>query len=97
MANGFDLTSISTLGSSGFLLIFAAVNVANALHATKTKSQAWISAAGAVACMLALSALIWQTATTSPEKLWILAAMIALAMAIEGSYRMASRELRIRG
>lgn len=97
VANGFDLTSISTLGSSGFLLIFAAVNVANALHATKTNSRAYISAAGAVACLAALSALIWQTATTAPEKLWILAAMIALAMAIEGSYRMASRELRIRG
>ena len=97
VANGFDLTSISTLGSSGFLLIFAAVNVANALHATKTNSRACISAAGAVACLAALAALIWQTATTAPEKLWILAAMIALAMAIEGSYRMASRELRIRG
>ena len=33
VANFFDLTSIATVGSAGFLLIFAAVNTANALHA----------------------------------------------------------------
>lgn len=34
-ADVFDLTSISTLGSAGFLLIFAAVNIANARHAQR--------------------------------------------------------------
>ncbi len=37
MANAFDLTSIATLGSAGFLLIFAAVNTANARHALAHK------------------------------------------------------------
>lgn len=37
--NTFDLTSISTLGSAGFLLIFAAVNTANAKHAPQTNSK----------------------------------------------------------
>jgi len=96
MANTSDLTSISTLGSSGFLIIFAAVNLANALHAKKTNSHGWVSGAGAGACLLALCALLWHTVTTAPEKLWILAAMLALAVAIEGSYRMAQRELHIR-
>ncbi len=40
VANAFDLTSISTLGSAGFLLIFAAVNAANARHAPHTDSRA---------------------------------------------------------
>lgn len=96
VANALDLTSISTLGSAGFLLIFAAVNTANALHTRKTGSRWWISAAGTAACLAALGALIRQTAVTAPAKLWVLAAMVALAVMIEGSYRLASRELRIR-
>jgi amino acid transporter len=96
VANVFDLTSISTLGSAGFLLIFMAVNVANVRRAPETKSQRWISVTGAIACLAALGALVWQTATTAPAKLWVLGAMIALAVAIEGCYRLAKRELHIR-
>ena len=95
MANAFDLTSISTLGSAGFLLIFAAVNAANALHATHTKSRGWISATGAVACLAAFGALVWQTARTGPGRLWVLAAMVALAVLVEGSFRLAKREIRL--
>ena len=96
VANFFDLSSISTLGSAGFLLIFAAVNFANVRQADHTKSWRWVSITGAIACLAALTALIWQTATTSPTKLWVLAAMVALAVTIEGSYRVAEREIRIR-
>ena len=95
VANLFDLTSISTLGSAGFLLIFAAVNTANARHAAHTKSRAWISAAGAAACVTALGALVWQTAQSGPMKLWVLAAMVALAVLIEGAYRLTKREIRL--
>ena len=96
VANTFDLTSISTLGSAGFLLIFAAVNVANATQASRTGSRAWISALGAAACLAALGALVWHTATTEPAKLWALAAIVALAVAIEGGYRLARGRLRLR-
>jgi amino acid transporter len=95
MANAFDLTSISTLGSAGFLLIFAAVNAANAWCAQHTKSRSWMSATGAAACLVALGALIWQTARTGPDKLWVLAAMIGLAVVIEGGFRLTKREIRL--
>ena len=95
LANAFDLTSIATLGSAGFLLIFAAVNTANARHARHTNSRGWISAAGAVACLAALGTLIWHTTMTAPAKLWVLAAMVALAVMIEGGYRLAKREIRL--
>ncbi len=95
VANAFDLTSISTLGSAGFLLIFAAVNTANAFQAPQTNSRGWISAAGAAACLAALGALVWQTARTGPGKLWVLAALVALALMIEGGYRIAKREIRL--
>jgi hypothetical protein len=95
VANVFDLTSISTLGSAGFLLIFAAVNTANARQAPHTKSRGWISAVGAVACLAALGALLWETARTGPNKLWVLVAMVALALAIEGIYRLTKREIHL--
>jgi len=95
VANFFDLSSISTMGSAGFLLVFSAVNFANALHAQHTKSRGWLSSIGAVACLAALSALVWQTAQTGPMKLWVLAAMITLAVTIEGIYRLTKREIRL--
>lgn len=97
MANLFDLTSISTLGSAGFLLIFAAVNVANALRAAQTRSRAWISLLGAVACVAALAALVWQTARSTPRDLWFLAGLMGISVAIEGGFRLARREIRLRG
>jgi hypothetical protein len=95
VANVFDLTSIATMGSAGFLLIFAAVNSANVRHTPHTHSRGWISAAGALACLLAFGALVWQTATTAPAKLWVLAAMLALVVLIEGAFRLAKREIRL--
>ncbi|MDQ6648031.1 MAG: APC family permease, partial [Pseudomonadota bacterium] len=88
VANVFDLTSIATLGSAGFLVIFAAVNMANARRAAHTHSHGWISTIGATACLAALVALVWQTAKTAPTKLWVLAAMVGLAVLIEGGYCM---------
>lgn len=95
VANVFDLTSIATMGSAGFLLIFAAVNSANARHAPHTHSHGWISTAGALAFLLAFGALVWQTAMTGPAKLWVLAAMLALAVLIEGAFQLAKREIRL--
>jgi hypothetical protein len=70
-------------------LIFAAVNTANVFQAPQTNSRGWISAAGAVACLAALGALVWQTTRTERSRLWVLAALV------EGSYRLAKREIRL--
>jgi amino acid transporter len=96
VANFFDLTSISTLGSAGFLIIFGAVNIANARRARDTHSHAAISVVAALACGGALGALVWQTLRTQPSKLWVLVAMVGLAVAVEGLYRLAHREIRLR-
>jgi amino acid transporter len=96
VANFFDLTSIATVGSAGFLLIFAAVNTANALSASRTESRGWISVVGAAACVGALGALVWQTARTAPSKLWALAVLVGLAVIIEGGFRLTRREIRLR-
>jgi len=94
-ANLFDLSSISMMGSAGFLLIFAAVNGANVRLHEKTASRRWIAVFGVVICSCALGALIWQRATTSPGELWVLGVMMGLAFAIEAVYRGATgRALR---
>ncbi len=95
VANAFDLTSIATLGSAGFLLIFAAVNFANVRAAARTHSDGWISSVGAAACLSALAALVWQTAQTAPMKLWTLAVMLGLAVLIEGGYRLTKGRIRL--
>ncbi len=90
VTNIFDLSSISTMGSAGFLLIFAAVNVANARLAEKTNSRAWISWTGAAACLIALGALAYYVATHKPSHLLVLAGMVVLALVIELVYRKVS-------
>jgi amino acid transporter len=86
-ANFFDLTSISMMGSAGFLLIFAAVNAANVRLHRKTGSRVWISALGVVACLVAFGALVWRIAKHNPANIWLLVIMLAAAFALEGAYR----------
>jgi len=90
MANIMDLSSISTVGSAGFLIIFAAVNLANFKLREDTGSRAWISLSGFLACLGALIAVIWQTIITDPARLFILAGLVIFALAIEALYRMLS-------
>jgi amino acid transporter len=87
LANSFDLSNISTMGSTGFLLIFAAVNVANARLAATTGARPWLSWTGAAACLAALGCLLVETAIKHPAQLTVLAVMLGLALAIEWSYR----------
>jgi amino acid transporter len=87
VANLFDLSSISIMGSAGFLLIFAAVNTANLRLYKKTDSHRWISLFGTIVCLSALLVLILQTARTSPVKLLVLVLMIGLAFSIEWIYQ----------
>jgi amino acid transporter len=87
VANLFNLSSISTMGSAGFLLVFAAVNGANARLCAKTASRPWIALLGVIVCLAALGALIVQRALTSPEELWVLGIMVGLAFLIEALYR----------
>ena len=88
-ANFLPLGAIASMGSAGFLLVFLAVNVANAKLARETSSRAWISWLAAAGCALALIALLGQT-WLDPSTRWhlfVLVGMMALAFGIELAYR----------
>jgi amino acid transporter len=96
VANLTDISSMSTMGSAGFLLIFAAVNAANAVLAGDTRSRRALSLIGVALCIGALGSLIWQTARSSPAQLWFLFAMVAAAFLIEAAYRIVTgRTIRL--
>jgi amino acid transporter len=93
IANLVDLSSMSTMGSAGFLLIFAAVNGANVILAKESKSRRWISIIGIVLCLGALGSLIWQTSISSPADLLILSLMIVIALLIEVGFRVIKKRI----
>ena len=96
IANFFDISRISTMGSAGFLLIFAAVNLANALMHRYTKSKQWISLLGVGICLVALGMLIWFALQTDPQTVWVLVFMVGVAIGIEVIYYLSkNRQLHL--
>jgi hypothetical protein len=82
-----DLQAISTMGSAGFLIIFAVVNLAEARTSKQRGSRAWISIVAAIACAGALTALL---AKSSLRAAGVLAAMVAVSFAVETVFRQSS-------
>ncbi|MBU1154849.1 MAG: APC family permease [Proteobacteria bacterium] len=89
LANAADLTSISTLGSAGFLIIFAAVNGANLRLAKETKARPWLAVLGVVGCLAAFVAMVWQSVSDDPAQAWVLVGLFGGALGLEGAYRLA--------
>lgn len=96
IANLVDLSNMSTMGSVGFLLIFAAVNGANVKLADQTQSRRSVSWIGVGLCLAALASLLWQSVEHSPARLWIPLLMTGTAFAIEAGFRLISgRTIRL--
>lgn len=72
------------MGSAGFLIIFAVVNLAEARTASSRGSAAWISIVAATTCAAALVALV---AKSTPGAVSVLVVMVALAFAVEAAFR----------
>ncbi|MBO3461706.1 APC family permease [Aetokthonos hydrillicola Thurmond2011] len=91
IANFFDVNRISTMGSAGFLLIFAAVNLANARLHLYTKSKQWVSLLGAGICLVALGILIYFAVQTDPQTVWVFIFMLGVAIGIEIIYYLSKK------
>lgn len=87
IANLVPLAAISSLASAGFLIIFAAVNVANIRLADRTNSHKAISGIGVAACLGALGALIAHISGDRPQDLYLLAGLLVLTYLGEATYQ----------
>jgi len=87
VANTFDLSSISVMGSAGFLIIFAMVNAANVVLHKETKSKSWLSGFGVLASTSALAILLWQETLRSVSNIFILIFIVAMSFVAEAVYR----------
>ncbi len=86
LSNLADLSSISTMGSAGFLIVFLIVNAASFIKAREIKSSRFISLLGVLLCFFALVALFWHTFETSPSQIWVLIVMVLISFLIEVLY-----------
>jgi len=91
VANLVDLSAISTMASSGFLLIFAAVNAANIKLARQTGSSVMLSGLALLLCVGALAAICVQVGSNPATRshLWILVAMVVFSFGLEAGYKFA--------
>ena len=87
LANTADLSAISTLGSGGFLVIFAAVNAANLKDVKKTGCSRCLAGLGTLGCLAAFGAMVWQSISDDPSQAWVLVGMFGGALLLEGIYR----------
>ena len=79
IVNTVDIAGISLMGSAGFLIVFAAVNLAAGRLVADTRAKVGLAHAGAVACAGSLVALIVYTATHDRAQLGVLAGLLAAA------------------
>jgi amino acid transporter len=86
MANTLRLSNISTLGSAGFLIIFAMVNIANLKLRKTTGANPLISGTGSVMCFLALLILLAVTVRCLTDMIVFLV-IVCSSFAFELIYR----------
>ena len=91
IVNTVNIEGISLMGSAGFLIIFAAVNLAAARLAATSARTRVLPLAGTVACAACLSGLTAYAATHIPAQLAVLGGLIAAAAGGEAVIRARGR------
>ena len=83
VVNTVDIEGISLMGSAGFLIVFAAVNLAAFRLARDRPVSRAVPFAGAAACAGSLAALTFYAATHIPAQLGVLGGLIGAAVVSE--------------
>jgi uncharacterized protein len=94
--NVIDLHALSAAASGGFLIVYAAVNMANAKLARETKSHAWISRVAAVVCVAAFLVMVVQFAADPQTRAsaYVVGGIILLSILIEKLSRLTASQGR---
>lgn len=89
VVNVVPLDAIATMGSAGFLVVFAAVNVAAYRLAQQTGGSRLLAGTGAGACAVAFAVLVGQVVSTGPTRWHVLlvAGIVVFSWALEATYR----------
>jgi amino acid transporter len=84
-----DLHALSAAASAGFIAVFAVVNVANARLAVRTHSRRWVSVVGAVACVIALGALVLDLLGRAghAQEVVVIAALLVVPFVYQAAYQ----------
>jgi len=88
LASLASLGDIATAGSAGFLLVFAAVDLAAYRLRRQVRASPLLTLAGAAASLASLAVLLYHTATTSPGEAALFAALLVGSFASEALYRL---------
>ena len=91
IVNTVNIEGISLMGSAGFLIVFAAVNLAASRLTASSRRSRVLPLAGAVACAGSLAGLTVYAALHIPAKLAVLGGMLATAAAAEAAIRISGR------
>jgi hypothetical protein len=91
IVNTVEIEGISLMGSAGFLIIFAAANLAAVRLAAPRRAPRIVSLAGALACVGSLVALLAYAADRIPAQLAVLGGLLALAVVGEWLIRVRGR------
>ncbi len=83
IVNTVNIEGISLMGSAGFLIIFAAVNLAASKLASTSGRARALPLAGALACAASLAGLIVYAATNIPAQLAVFGGLLAATAAAE--------------
>ncbi len=83
----FPLSAVASMGSAGFLLIYAAVSIGHLRIRTETGAKAWPILASAVTCLALLIVLAYKMATSAPKSLIALGVTLAVSFVFEVAYR----------
>ena len=92
IANSIDLTEIAIIGSAGFLLIFAIVNISACRLYREIGARLAVSVLAALASMGALVTLLIYTRSSNPQAVLVFFAFIGISVLFELLYG-----VRIRG
>ncbi len=83
LAVALPLSSISTVSSAIFLIVFAVVNAAACVAAGDIGANAWVAGLGSLGCVAALGALVVRSWSDEPVGLIVLVALAAAALTTE--------------
>ncbi len=86
IANSIDLTEIAIIGSAGFLLIFALVNISACKLGTTIHASRMVTATASFACISALGMLIIHTYSSNPQAVWVFLFFICASILFEFGY-----------